>query len=543
MSTAKSKPLNTELPNHSSPSTGRQAPDNLMVLNAESGTRDVNAHLQEKVQLVADYKTLAHKSENLINEVSAQTSSLAQTFSEHEGDFKKLAQTVDVQNKKVDSRLEQVSHNFSFHDAKIMKLYEKEIELEGQNQTLKDLLQQTETEQKHAVISLEKDLESKITSVSDAADQKHQTLSDEQDGLTRRTSQIESRTEQLNVQLQEIDEKHQEQISEHEERLTTHNTNLHHHEARLKQLNSVDEELTLRAEGLKETTQRLNEHSQVLEQTTISLQEQSHELHNAVSQLNEQNEQLEDKTEQLGSQIVSNAQIERHHFQSMTMALSIVAILTILALMYSFINQQSLWQSSMDNDVMVERRINIQLSEQQTQLSQAEQQRKELIGKVAVLQQQLSAEQIKANELVKASQEKNQKIVQLKDDLKEMDENVQFLNTSVGPLRDYHRFSGNQSLLDTSWLAQQSGDHYAIQLVSVDSKQKLYQFVEKNGYAFHDDLAWFTINSNGKDYYILTYGNFNELIQARAALSQLPSLIVAQSPGIARLSDIQSFIY
>jgi len=503
--------------------------------------KDIDSLDQQVEHLIKDFTMLSIESQTFVDDVSEKTNHLEKTLKSHEGDFKKLAQEVEANNKTITSRLEQVGQNFSFHDAKIMNLYEKDTELESKQENLNVQLLQAESEQKKVVDNLELNLRAKISSVSEDAQNKHSTLSSEHETLIKRTSELESKTGQLDSDIQDIDSRHQQQLTEHEDRLATHNTNLYAHKTRLEELTSVDKELNQRAQGLKETTERLNKHSHVLENTTVSLQKQSHYLQDAVNQLNKQNVRLDEKTDDLGLQIVTNSQTERQHFQTMTMAVSIVAIVTIIALIYSFIYQQSLWQSNMDNDVAIEKRVNLQFSEQQSQLMQAEHEREALESKLAALQAQIKEEQEKANILVQANQEKSKEIVQINNELKDMDDNVQFLNTSVGPLRDYSRYTG-KAMHDVNWLAQQPDNHYAIQLVSVDSKQKLYQYIEHNGYSLQDDLAWFTIAEQGKDYYILTYGSYKELVQARAALSQLPLNIAEQSPGIAQLKDIQSFI-
>lgn len=291
------------------------------------------------------------------------------------------------------------------------------------------------------------------------------------------------------------------------------------------QLNVVYEEFGTRVTGLNTSITSLNDQHGVLQKTNISLRKQSHELQRSVERLNKQNEQIEDKLDQLSLQNESNVRSERYHFRTMTMVLSIVAILTVLGLIYSLIHQQSLWQFSMDNGLVIERRMDTQLSEHGIQMTlvkqnllQAEQHRNQLINNIDVLQ------------------------TQLKSELKNIDENVQFLNTSVGSLRDYSRNTGKQILHDANWLTQQPASHYVIQLISVNSKQKLYQYIEEYGYSLQDDLAWFTIRSQDKDFYILTYGRYKALVQARAALSRLPSFLVAKSPGIAQLKDIHSFI-
>ncbi len=539
----------------------KQVPDNLMVLNADPGAKDLNHQLHEmgselsqlSEDLGTSHQALLQKNQHTDNEVKNSQSKLkhlADSFSGYANDFKKLAQEIEVRNKNLDSRLDQVGHNFSFHETKILKLHEKDTELETKSNSLKDRLKQTETDQKETVSTLEKTLKTKITSVLDNSKKQYQILTSEHKTLENRASQVESRVTQLGSDTSQTRQNHQQQLSAHDKQLSENQTSLHSHNDRLEQLKSVDDELTLRAEGLKKTTERLDEHSDVLEKTSISLRKHSHELQRAVNQLDEQNIELENKTDELGFQVAAGVQSERQHFQSMTMAISIVAILTVMGLAYSFVNQQSLWQSSMDNDRVIERRLNMQLSEQNVKIVQVEQnlvktgqQRSQLAQNIEFLQTQLKIEQEKANSLLKDSEDKNIKIVQLKNELNEIDENVQFLNTSVGPLKDYVRNTGKQTLNNASWLAQQSSDEFAIQLTSVDSKQKLYRYIEQYGFALQDELAWFTIDSKGKDYYILTYGHFQKLSQARAVFSQLPSYITESSPGISRLKDIQAFIH
>lgn len=73
----------------------------------------------------------------------------------------------------------------------------------------------------------------------------------------------------------------------------------------------------------------------------------------------------------------------------MTLAISIAAILTVLALLYSFINQQSLWQSSMDNDVVIERRMNMELSEQSIQIDMVKKELEQNIAQARAVLSQL----------------------------------------------------------------------------------------------------------------------------------------------------------
>jgi septal ring-binding cell division protein DamX len=520
---------------------GQEQADSLKALEKDAAKNfsnvatDIESLDQQVEKLINDYTMLSMETQSLIDGVNDKTGELEQTFSQHQSDFKKLALAIEERNRQVDSQLEQVGRNFQFHDAKIMKLHEKDTELETRNDDLKDKLEQTEAETRQTFTALEQALDKKISHVSEDAQQRIQTLSGKQEKLNADLSQLkETHQQQLSEQKERIDSINDNQET-HEQRLERVDTVQGEHSQKLEQLKEVDEELSVRAQHLKKTTDLLNEHSHTLQRTTVSLQEQSNELKTAVNRLDEQNGRLEEKTNDLGLQIAANAQTERQHFQKMTMTISIVAILTIIGLIYSFINQQSLWQSSMDNDVAVERRLNLQLSEHKAQLAEATGERAQLTHEISKLQEQLILEQTKAKTMIQDSTE------EIKVELKEMDDNVQFLNNSVGPMKDYTRYTG-MTLKDSIWLAKQSGDNYAIQLTSVDSKQELYKYIERNGFALEKELSWFTINSKGIDYFVLTYGSFEDINQARAALRRLPGDLVQASPGIARIRDIQTFI-
>ncbi len=466
----------------------KAAAENIMLIKQDTGARELNQRLRtmetELHQLLEELSASRRELQHSVDENHSDTrqlrdkiNKLEQLQQNLETKVTALTQAIELRHKNLDSRLEQVGRNFTFHDTKILSLHKKTTELENSHNSLKTVLQQTDSE--------------------------HQALS-------QRTTQIEDRVSRLSA---------------------------------------VDEELGARAESLRKTTQHLDEHSDILEKTTVSLRKHSHELQRAVTELDKQNEQLEDKTDELGMQIAAGVQSERQHFQTLSIALSVVAVVTLLGLVYSYLNQQSLWQSGMDNDVVIERRVSSHLSEQNARIKvaeqnvqRAEQQRLQLAKSIELLQTQLKSEREKSAQLLTVSEQNREKISHLDNNLKTVDDNVQYLNSSVGPLKNYSRNSGRQVLHAPSWLAQQTADNYSIQLLSVNSRQDLYRYIEKYGYSLQDSLAWFTIKSSGQNYYVLTYGSFKDLAQARAVFKLLPAFMTASSPGVTRMKDIQHFI-
>jgi hypothetical protein len=283
----------------------------------------------------------------------------------------------------------------------------------------------------------------------------------------------------------------------------------------LKQLKSVDEELTFQIENLKKTIKDIDNHTDSLEKKTLLLGHHSDQLKETNILLDQRTQQLENKTEQLSFQLMAHLQIGRHHFNTMIMMLSLVSILTLIALLYAFMQQQYGLQSSIDKDSVIEQRIDRQLLKQEVQLIDVKQQHKQLNKNIEGLQIQLT----------------------------NMDTSLPLLHHNSDRF-DHHTTDDARNILHTSdWLAQLPSDHYAIQLISVDSKQKLYHYIKKQGYSLEDDIAWFTIQFNGRDYYVLTYGNFTDLSQVRAIFAQLPRSVIQKSPGISRMKDIQRFIF
>ncbi len=90
---------------------------------------------------------------------------------------------------------------------------------------------------------------------------------------------------------------------------------------------------------------------------------------------------------------------------------------------------------------------------------------------------------------------------------------------------------------DAAWLRAQPADYYTLQLVSVSSQDRVHAFVDKQREP--SEFAWYALQRSDKTLYVITYGVFATLEEARAAASDLPKEIGNLEPWIRQLKFIQ----
>jgi DamX protein len=90
---------------------------------------------------------------------------------------------------------------------------------------------------------------------------------------------------------------------------------------------------------------------------------------------------------------------------------------------------------------------------------------------------------------------------------------------------------------DAAWLRAQPGDYYTMQLVSVSSEERVHAFVERQRKP--SDFAWYTLRRGDKTLYVITYGLFATVEQARAAAADLPKEVGNLEPWIRQLKFVQ----
>lgn len=88
-----------------------------------------------------------------------------------------------------------------------------------------------------------------------------------------------------------------------------------------------------------------------------------------------------------------------------------------------------------------------------------------------------------------------------------------------------------------SWIKSKNPSHYALQLLGVSSEEQLLSFI--NRYGLNDKVGYFKTLHNGKDWYVLIYGEFKSAGEARNATQTLPSYLKHPAPWIRTFKSIQ----
>ena len=88
------------------------------------------------------------------------------------------------------------------------------------------------------------------------------------------------------------------------------------------------------------------------------------------------------------------------------------------------------------------------------------------------------------------------------------------------------------------WLWSQDPSHYSLQLAAGTDKNAIERFIKK-----HDltgKAVYFHSIRNGKDWYILVYGSYSGLSNAKQAINQLPAIIQAVKPWARSFGSIHA---
>jgi len=287
-----------------------------------------------------------------------------------------------------------------------------------------------------------------------------------------------------------------------------------------------------------------------LQKDTNHLAYRVDKLDENVAKLNTDTAQLEIEQENIQQQVVVNAKQEKFHFTSLSVSLALVIIVLLSGFAYLWNNMtaenQKLLQQQSDHSIALNTqnsKLNKQ-SDSYQQLQQTVSKQAEIINQKELQQQKLAVQltQLYTN-LEKQKQLSDSYLQQLKNkqnkiqtDLNMVDDQVLYLNNSVGPFNDYK----HGKLQDPLWLASQNANNHSIHLKEFNNKQGIFAFVEEEGYYLKHKLAYYSVEKDQKTNYILVYGSFEKLPEAKKALYNLPYKLSAESKGIVSLKDIQS---
>lgn len=98
---------------------------------------------------------------------------------------------------------------------------------------------------------------------------------------------------------------------------------------------------------------------------------------------------------------------------------------------------------------------------------------------------------------------------------------------------------GSSSPEQQSFLAQ-NPNHFTLQLIGVSNEVAMKKFIAKN--QLGPKAKYFHSHLNGKDWYVLVYGDYESRSAAQAAIQSLPSVVQSQHPWVRAVSSVQSSV-
>lgn len=79
--------------------------------------------------------------------------------------------------------------------------------------------------------------------------------------------------------------------------------------------------------------------------------------------------------------------------------------------------------------------------------------------------------------------------------------------------------------------------HYTIQLIGLSSEKAMQTFIAKNN--LHKNAIYFHSQLQGKDWYVLLYGQYATQQAAKLAMTQLPAAVQSQHPWVRTMANVQ----
>lgn len=82
--------------------------------------------------------------------------------------------------------------------------------------------------------------------------------------------------------------------------------------------------------------------------------------------------------------------------------------------------------------------------------------------------------------------------------------------------------------------------HYTIQVMGAQSRKAVDRFIEI--YRKEDPVYFIHTERDGKDWYMVLYGDYPDKSSAMQAVTALPEVVKGNSPWPRRLSEVQGII-
>ncbi|MFK5892621.1 MAG: hypothetical protein QM504_05325 [Pseudomonadota bacterium] len=269
-------------------------------------------------------------------------------------------------------------------------------------------------------------------------------------------------------------------------------------------------------------------------------------LDESVVQLNKHTAELQMEQNNIQQQVVVNAEQEKFHFTAVSVSVAMLFVVLASGFFYTWQNMTEKNQKLLDQQLHQDIALNDQnifrhqleqtVTAQAKTIEQKSNQQQKLTNQVTKLYSNLEKQKQRSDNYLQQLSIQQKKI---QTDIKMVDDQIQYLNQTVGP---YHEFTAGK-LEGLSWLANQDKINHTIKLQAFTSMQDIYAFIEQEGYYLKHNLAFYPVKKENKTQYILIYGSFDKIDQAKLALYDLPYQLSDESLGIVSIKDIQLTLF
>jgi SPOR domain len=425
-----------------------------------------------------------------LGEIDTTYRSLSTISGNIDTEVKKLTVEIADLVEKSAAELEQVDSRSSQRHAEISTQHEQLVtrvnELVGHSKQTQEQLEQSIKTNTDALLGLEKQLVAEIQSLADSTQQRDNALETDLDAA-RKAIQI--------------------------------------NRARILQLQAVDEALDKRAAALEITADELTHKTGDLRASVDILNVRNDELSRLIEKLREQADNhatlisgIQKNIAQIAYNLVDLAGIQKKHFRVLSGLIALIVLAIAGFYYYQLDTNQS---SALQLTGLAQQDVTAS-----TEITQVQNDLKSLNnsvnGELAVLNERLSDE-----------------VSTLQGQLQNMDDQAQSLDGRLDYMSPFSSFGKNSVIHGPQWLAAQSADTFVIRVASVSDRSSLYEIAQRYSHYFKDDMAYYPVDTERGERYVLVSGNFASKREADSALRQMPRYVEFQRPVVTRLGDLR----
>jgi chromosome segregation ATPase len=462
-----------------------------------------------------------------------------------------LESALEQINRSVDEGLERLGDNELDLTAKVSETYKRLGEIDGTYRSLSaisdnidaevkkltaeiaDLVETSAQEleqldarssQRHAEISAQH--EQLVARVNELVGHSKQTQEQLESSIKSNTDALLALEKQLNAEIQSLADTTQQRDNALESGLDEAEKAIESGRARMLQMQAVDEALAKRALALEATTAELTQKSSDLRASVDILNVRTDELSRLMEKLRAQSDEhatlissIQTNVTQMAYNLVALAGTQKQHFRVFSALIALI-VLAVAGFYYYQLdaNQASTLQLAglAQQDIVAN-----------TEVTQVRNDLKSLDASVN-------------DELTGLKNRLTEEVTTLQGQLRDIEDQAQSLDGRLDYVSPLSGFGKDSVIHGPQWLAAQPAERFVIRVASVSDPKSLYDIAQRYSYYFNDELAYYPLNSERGQRYVLVSGSYASNAEAASVLRRMPRYIEFQRPVITRLGDLQS---